>query len=336
MKIGKKNLITDVTGVLVGNSHDEIMKSGVTVFTSEKRFAAAVTVLGGAPGTRETDLLESDKLVEKIDAIVLSGGSAFGLDAATGVVDCLRKENRGYPLKDINIPIVPSAILADLFNGGDDQWKENPYRKLGKLAFNSISNSFRIGTIGAGYGATTSNLKGGLGSASIVLGNGATVGALVAVNPSGSVVTDGSNSFWASPFEIGDEFGGKEFIPPKNIFTEYHRGDDTRKDNFSIDNTTIAIVATDLELSKVELKRISVAAHDGMSRAILPSHTPYDGDLIFAVSTGRKKIKINPNDIYNIGNAAAICLSRAIARGVYEAKSEKNDLLPTWQDIEKL
>ena len=336
MKIGKKNLITDVTGVLVGNSHDEIMKSGVTVFTSEKRFAAAVTVLGGAPGTRETDLLESDKLVEKIDAIVLSGGSAFGLDAATGVVDCLRKEKRGYPLKDMHIPIVPSAILADLFNGGDDQWKENPYRKLGKLAFNSISNSFRIGTIGAGYGATTSNLKGGLGSASIVLGNGATVGALVAVNPSGSVVTDGSNSFWASPFEIGDEFGGKEFIPPKNIFTEYHRGDDTRKDNFSIDNTTIAIVATDLELSKVELKRISVAAHDGMSRAILPSHTPYDGDLIFAVSTGRKKIKINPNDIYNIGNAAAICLSRAIARGVYEAKSEKNDLLPTWQDIEKL
>ena len=165
MKVGKKNLITDVTGVMVGNSHNEIIKSGVTVFTSDKRFAAAVTVLGGAPGTRETDLLESDKLVEKIDAIVLSGGSAFGLDAATGVVDCLRKENRGYPLKDINIPIVPSAILADLFNGGDDQWEENPYRNLGKLAFNSISNSFEIGTIGAGYGATTSNLKGGLGSA---------------------------------------------------------------------------------------------------------------------------------------------------------------------------
>lgn len=336
MKVGKKNLITDVTGVMVGNSHNEIIKSGVTVFTSDKRFAAAVTVLGGAPGTRETDLLESDKLVEKIDAIVLSGGSAFGLDAATGVVDCLRKENRGYPLKDINIPIVPSAILADLFNGGDDQWEENPYGNLGKLAFNSISNSFEIGTIGAGYGATTSNLKGGLGSASIVLGNGATVGALVAVNPSGSVVTDGSNSFWATPFEIGDEFGGKEFIPPKNIFTEYQRGDDAAKDAFSIDNTTIAIVATDLELSKVELKRISVAAHDGMSRAILPSHTPYDGDLIFAASTGRKKIKIEPSDIYNIGNAAAICLSRAIARGVYEAKSEKNDLLPTWQDIEKL
>ena len=214
MKVGKKNLITDVTGVMVGNSHNEIIKSGVTVFTSDKRFAAAVTVLGGAPGTRETDLLESDKLVEKIDAIVLSGGSAFGLDAATGVVDCLRKENRGYPLKDINIPIVPSAILADLFNGGDDQWEENPYGNLGKLAFNSISNSFEIGTIGAGYGATTSNLKGGLGSASIVLGNGATVGALVAVNPSGSVVTDGSNSFWAKPFEIGDEFGGKEFITP--------------------------------------------------------------------------------------------------------------------------
>ena len=336
MKVGKKNLITDVSGVLVGNSHDENIKSGVTVFTSDKRFAASVTVLGGAPGTRETDLLESDKLVEKIDAIVLSGGSAFGLDAATGVVECLRKENRGYPLKDINIPIVPSAILADLFNGGDDQWKENPYRNLGRLAFQSISNSFKIGTTGAGYGATTNNLKGGLGSASIVLSNGATVGALVAVNPSGSVVTDGSNSFWASPFEIGDEFGGKNFIPPKNIFTEYSRGDDARKDTFSIDNTTIAIVATDLELSKVELKRVSVAAHDGMSRAILPSHTPYDGDLIFAASTGRKKIKIEPSDIYNIGNAAAICLSRAIGRGVYEAMSENNDLLPTWQDIENL
>ena len=336
MKLGHKNLITDVEGVLVGNSHNSEIKTGVTVLSSDERFAASVSVLGGAPGTRETDLLESDKLVEKIDAIVLSGGSAFGLDAATGVMDCLRRENKGYPLKDIKIPIVPSAILADLYNGGDDSWNENPYRKLGEKAYRSIGKSFDLGTIGAGYGATTKNLKGGLGSASVILSNGVTVGAIVAVNPSGSVVTDGSNSFWASPFEVENEFGGKPFVPPKNIFSEYFRGEDTRKDNFSLENTTIAIVATDLTLSKVELKRVSVAAHDGMSRAILPSHTPYDGDLVFAVSTGKKSLSIEPSEIYNIGNAAAICLTRAIARGVYEAKSEENDILPTWKKIESL
>ena len=150
MITGQKNLITDVKGILVGNSHDDEVKTGVTVLTSDKRFAASVSVLGGAPGTRETDLLESDKLVEKIDAIVLSGGSAFGLDAATGVMDCLRRENKGYPLKDIKIPIVPSAILADLYNGGDDSWNENPYRKLGEKAYRSIDKSFDLGTIGAG------------------------------------------------------------------------------------------------------------------------------------------------------------------------------------------
>ena len=334
MIIGKKNLITDVKGILVGNSHDDEVKTGVTVSTSDKRFAASVSVLGGAPGTRETDLLESDRLVNEVDAIVLSGGSAFGLDAASGVVDCLKNKKKGYEVGKVNVPIVPAAILFDLINGGNDDWDNNLYKNLGKSAYNNQSADFKLGTFGAGYGATTSNLKGGLGSASIVLSNGVTVGAIVAVNPSGSVVTDGTNSFWASPYEANKEFGGKNFVPPNKIFTEYFRGDDNRKDMFSIKNTTIAIVATDLDLSKVELKRVSVAAHDGISRAIVPSHTPYDGDLVFAVSTARRKIKIEQSDIYNIGHAASICLSRAIARGVYEATPSKNDTLPTWKEVE--
>ena len=334
MIIGKKNLITDVKGILIGNSHDGEVKTGVTVLTSDKRFTASVSVLGGAPGTRETDLLESDRLVNEVDAIVLSGGSAFGLDAASGVVDCLKNKKKGYKVGKVNVPIVPAAILFDLINGGNDDWDKNLYKNLGKSAYNNQSADFNLGTFGAGFGATTSNLKGGLGSASIVLSNGVTVGAIVAVNPSGSVVTDGTNSFWASPYEANKEFGGKNFVPPNKIFSEYFRGDDNRKDMFSIKNTTIAIVATDLDLSKVELKRVSVAAHDGISRAIVPSHTPYDGDLVFAVSTARRKIKIEQSDIYNIGHAASICLSRAIARGVYEATPSKNDILPTWKEVE--
>ena len=334
MITGKKNLITDVKGILVGNSHDDDVKTGVTVLTSEERFAASVSVLGGAPGTRETDLLESDKLVNKVDAIVLSGGSAFGLDAASGVVDCLKNKKKGYEVGHVNIPIVPAAILFDLINGGNDNWDNNLYKNLGKSAFNNQGAEFKLGSFGAGHGATTNNLKGGLGSASIVLSNGVTVGALVAVNPSGSVVTEGTNSFWASPYEVNKEFGGKSFEFPDKIFSEYLRGDDNRKDSFSIKNTTIAIVATDLDLSKVELKRISVAAHDGISRAIVPSHTPYDGDLVFSVSTARIKTKIEQRDIYNIGHAASICLSRAIARGIYEATPSKNDTLPTWKEVE--
>ena len=334
MITGKKNLITDVKGILVGNSHDDEVKTGVSVLTSDERFAASVSVLGGAPGTRETDLLESDKLVNKVDAIVLSGGSAFGLDAASGVVECLKNKKKGYEVGNVNVPIVPAAILFDLINGGNDDWHNNLYKNLGKSAYNNKGVDFKLGTFGAGHGATTSNLKGGLGSASIVLSNGVTVGALVAVNPSGSVVTEGTNSFWASPYEANKEFGGKSFEFPNKIFSEYFRGDDNRKDSFSIKNTTIAIVATDLDLSKVELRRVSVAAHDGISRAIVPSHTPYDGDLVFSVSTARIKTKIEQSDIYNIGHAASICLSRAIARGVYEATPSKNDTLPTWKEVE--
>ena len=206
MKTGNKNLITDVKGILVGNSQDETLKSGVTVLSGESRFNAAVTVLGGAPGTRETDLLETDKLVQQVDALVLSGGSVYGLDAAAGVVDSLRLEGKGYGVQDIKVPIVPGAILFDLLNGGNKKWKINPYSSLGKKAYLDRGKSFKLGTVGAGTGATTSNLKGGLGSASVKLDNGINVGALVAVNSFGSSIIPGSKCFWASPFELNEEY----------------------------------------------------------------------------------------------------------------------------------
>ena len=334
MKTGNKNLITDVKGILVGNSQDETLKSGVTVLSGESRFNAAVTVLGGAPGTRETDLLETDKLVQQVDALVLSGGSVYGLDAAAGVVDSLRLEGKGYGVQDIKVPIVPGAILFDLLNGGNKKWKINPYSSLGKKAYLDRGKSFKLGTVGAGTGATTSNLKGGLGSASVKLDNGINVGALVAVNSFGSSIIPGSKCFWASPFELNEEYGGIGFSSPNDPFDlekEIFNYDSLFKDNAK-KNTTIAIVATDCDLNRSQLKRISVAAHDGISRSIVPAHTPFDGDLIFSVSTGQIKNNITDLEIAMIGHCAGVCLSRAIARGVYEAIKTPKDNFPTWSN----
>ena len=208
MKIGPRNLITDVAGLRVGNAQDDTIKTGCTVLLGDEPFTAAVHVMGGAPGTRETDLLAPDKLVQEVDALVLSGGSAFGLDAPSGVCDGLRKMGRGFKVGDATVPIVPGAILFDLLNGGDKSWDENPYKELGLAALADASEDFDLGTVGAGTGGTTRELKGGLGSASIVLDNGITVGALVAVNPVGSVVQQEQKNFWAAPFEVDGEFGG--------------------------------------------------------------------------------------------------------------------------------
>ena len=243
---GNKNLITDIPGIQVGHAEDNKIGTGVTVIIGDNPFSTAVDVRGGGPGTRETDMLSLENSIGRADAIVLSGGSAFGLDAASGVVDCLKNKKKGYEVGNLNVPIVPAAILFDLINGGNDDWHNNLYKNLGKSAYNNKGVDFKLGTFGAGYGATTSNLKGGLGSASIVLSNGVTVGALVAVNPSGSVVTEGTNSFWASPYEANKEFGGKTFVPPNKIFSEYFTGDDNRKDMFSIKNTTIEIILTQI------------------------------------------------------------------------------------------
>jgi L-aminopeptidase/D-esterase-like protein len=329
LKPGPKNLITDVKGLYVGNAGDDILKSGTTVLVGDRPFTAAVDVMGGAPGTRETDLLGADKTAQEIDALVLSGGSAFGLDAASGVVNELRNQGRGFAVGDAIVPIVPAAILFDLLNKGDKSWTDNPYQDLGRKALLDASSDFDLGTIGAGIGALTAMQKGGLGSASLVLENGITIGALVAANPCGSVTTPGERHFWAAPFEIDNEFGGLGvdqrsglcFAPEslKNAALS-PRG-----------NTTIAIVATDAKLTKAQAKRIAVAAQDGMGRAIVPAHTPFDGDLIFAVSTGDKELSNPEIDILEIGAAAAHCLARAIARGVFHAKPMPGDTLPVWQ-----
>lgn len=319
MQTGPRNLITDVTGLRVGNAQDDTIKTGSTVLVGDAPFTCGVSVMGGAPGTRETDLLAPDKTVQKVDALTLSGGSAFGLDASSGVADALRKQGRGFAVGHQNVPIVPGAILFDLLNGGDKAWVENPYKAIGAAALDAASEDFALGSVGAGTGATLASHKGGLGSASVVLPSGHTVGALVAVNALGDASPDNEN-FWAAPWEIGDEFGGKGLMTdaPTNW----------PKTKLSAHNTTIAIVATDADVSQAVCTRIATAAHDGMARALVPSHTPMDGDLVFAVSTNAKPLVNEAADTLMLGHAAATCLARAIARGVWHATPAKGDLLP--------
>ena len=330
MKPGLKNLITDVEGLVVGNAQNEGLKSGVTALIGDAPFTASVDVMGGAPGTRDTDLLAPDKSVEKIDGLVLSGGSAFGLDAALGVVSALHEKGRGFQVGSAVVPLVPAAILFDLENGGDKKWQTNPYPVLGRAAFDAASVEFDLGSFGAGTGALTAQHKGGLGSASMVLESGITIGALVAVNPFGSVTTSDASHFWAAPFETGDEFGGKGVDPRSALCL---RPTSLKSDAFNPHgNTTIAIVATDAVLTKAQAKRMAVAAQDGIARAIVPAHTPYDGDLVFSAATNQKQLTNPMADLLEIGHAAALCLSRAIARGVYHATPKQDDLLPCWRD----
>lgn len=330
MRPGPRNLITDVAGLRVGNAEDHHIKTGTTVLVADRPFRASVDVMGGSPGSRETDLLAPDKLVDGVDALVLSGGSAYGLDAASGVSDVLRAMGRGFVYADLTIPIVPAAILFDLAGGGDKNWTINPYRELGARALSAASVDFALGTAGAGVGATTAGLKGGLGSASLVLPSGYTVAALVGANPTGTVSVGNTPHFWAGAFEIGDEFGARGPYAAPVSFAESDR---TKRDYLSeISNTTIAIVATDADLSKTQLKRLAVAAQDGIARAVSPAHTLVDGDLVFSVSTGVIPVTDPIFDVIALGHAAAVCLSRAIARAIYLATPAEGDLFPTWQE----
>ncbi len=326
MRPGKRNLITDVAGLVVGNAADERVKTGVTVLSAEAPFVAGLHIMGGAPGTRESDLLAPDKLVQEVDALVLSGGSAFGLDAASGVADALRAAGRGFAVEGQRVPIVPGAILFDLINGGDKEWDENPYKRLGRQALAAAGADFALGSVGAGAGATLADLKGGLGSASLVLESGLTVGALVAVNAVGGVTRGPGGHFWAAPWEMGGEFGGlgdgAGFDPGALPATKLG----------ARQATTIAIVATDAALTQAQATRMAVAAHDGMARAIHPAHTPHDGDLVFAAATGARALQDPAMDPLLLGHAAAICLARAIARGVYEARPAPGDILPCWSE----
>ncbi len=258
---------------------------------------------------------------------MLSGGSAYGLDACSGVVDGLRTAGRGFQVGGAVIPLVPGAILFDLLNGGNKTWSDNPYRALGRRAFDAAALEFELGTAGAGTGALSAMMKGGLGSASLVLPDGTTVGALVAANPVGAVTTPGDRHFYAAPFEVGAEFGGLGPDPASGLGMSL----DSRKLRAQTprENTTIAIVATNAALTKAQCHRVAVAAHDGIGRATVPAHTPHDGDLVFALSTGGG----TPGDVMMIGHAAALCLSRAIARAIFHASPRPGDLLPCWSDL---
>ncbi len=321
------NLLTDVAGLRVGNADDARLKSGVTVVVCDAPAVASCHVMGGYPGTRETDLLAPEDSVGSIDAIVLSGGSAFGLDAATGVMPALAAAGRGYAIGSARVPIVPAAILFDLLNGGDKDWGGvTPYAALGRAAFDAAATDFALGTAGAGAGATTVNLKGGLGSASMRLAGGITVGALVAVNAVGQATIGDGAHFWAAPFERDGEFGGLGPPPayPADATALRYKGQVERA------STTIAVIATDAALDKPQAKRFATMSHDGFARALWPSHTPYDGDIIFSIATARNRSAV-PN-LVEIGAAGAACMARAIARAVYAATPAAGDLLPTWHE----
>jgi len=328
-RTGPRNLITDVAGLKVGHAADARLKSGVTTLICDEPAVASFQVLGGAPGTRETDLLEPHNLVQAVNALVLSGGSAFGLDAASGVQAALREIGVGHDVGGHRVPIVPTAILFDLRNGGDKDWgRFPPYRELGHQAALAAGIDFEIGTQGAGTGALSAGLKGGLGSASTVLDSGVTIGALAAINATGSVTVGLGRHFWAAPFEIGEEFGGLGYPVPipadaKRIRLKY-------RDDSVLENTTIAIVATDAVLTKADAKRLAVAAHDGFARAIWPAHTPADGDLIFALATGRSGKRLDLHDAIDLYATAGATMARAIARGVFAATPADGDLFPVW------
>ncbi|MFV0297019.1 MAG: P1 family peptidase [Hyphomicrobiaceae bacterium] len=338
-----RNLITDVAGLCVGNAHDERLASGVTAILAERPNVASVVVGGGAPGGRDTGLLSPEMSVEGVDGVVLSGGSAFGLDAAGGVMGHLRNSGVGLTVGGAIIPIVPQAIVFDLLNGGDKTWGgektwggdktwdgKPPYWELGRQAAQAAAGgAFALGTVGGGYGATTANLKGGLGSASAVTPSGHTVAAIVVVNAIGSATVGEGGHFWAAPFERNGEFGGLGF--PEHVAD----ADLSPRMKGGTPATTIALVATDAVLTKAQAKRLALMADDGLARALRPAHAPMDGDTVFAVATQRKPLDeaMMMAQLTILGMTAADCLARAVARGVFEATPlPVAGALPAWRD----
>ncbi|MGB7334297.1 MAG: P1 family peptidase [Salaquimonas sp.] len=327
-----QNLITDVEGLTVGNASDEKLYSGTTAVLFDQPAIASCHVMGGAPGTRDTDLLSPENTVETVDGLFLSGGSAFGLDAGTGVQAALREMGRGFELAGQRIPIVPGAILFDLINGGDKDWGiYSPYRELGLEAAKNAAKTFELGSAGAGLGATVAGLKGGLGSASTHLKGGATIGALVAVNALGSPLIGSSRHFHAALFEKHNEFGGLG-LPSAMPEDRDHLNIKFRETIEPGTNTTLGIIATDMALTKAEAKRLAIAAHDGFARALWPAHTPLDGDIIFAVSTGTKPRPTDMAEWIDLCALASSTMARAIARGTFEAKHSISDAFPCWRD----
>ncbi len=326
-----RNLLTDVAGISVGHATDLALGSGATAILFDEMTVASGIVLGGAPGTRDTRLLEPEATVPGVNAFVLSGGSAFGLDAAGGVQAFLRAQGRGWRLRDAIIPVVSQAILFDLLNGGDKDWGlHSPYRDLGyAAACAATSGDFVLGSVGAGTGATVPGLKGGIGSASARTSQGHTVAAIVAVNAVGSPLIGDGPHFWAAPYEVNAEFGGRGMPVQVSAADLRPRLKGAPPSGTA---TTIGLVATDATLTKAQAKRLAIMANDGLARALLPAHAPSDGDCVFAAATGRRAMD-DPSELTEIGHVATLVMARAIARGVFAATAlPYPGALPSWRD----
>ncbi len=329
-KPGPLNLITDVAGIRVGQAQDLDVITGVSLILCDEPAICAVDIRGGAPGPRETDLLRSEMMGVGINGIVLSGGSALGLDAASGIAAAMSARGLGLQFSSDMppVPILPGAILFDLSNGGNKRWGcMPPYRALGIAALDdALANTdrrFGLGTAGAGTGAKAGQLKGGLGSASVLMAQGFMVGALVAVNSIGSVLVPGTSTFWAAPFAAPGELGDQDAIHAGSTGLDFPT--DGKIDPMPGSNTTIAVIATDADLTRNEAERVAIMAQDGIARAMRPAHTPIDGDSVFMLAIAKRPLSGDRHrQVAMIGNAAADCLARAIARGVYEATSIGN------------
>jgi L-aminopeptidase/D-esterase-like protein len=327
---GPKNLITDIAGLKVGHATDEAARTGVTVLVCEPGWAAGVDVRGGGPGTRETDALAPENLVGRAHAVVLAGGSVFGLGAADGVATALSQRQIGLQLRRGSpaIPIVPAAVLHDLANGGNKDWGPSPpYRELGVEALKAAQADFALGSVGAGRGAQAGLVKGGIGSASVDLREGLIVGALVALNSVGSALMPDGKTYWSWAFELDQELGGNG-PPPAGLDLSDPSPDDSRLAAIGRltpgANTTLGIVACNANLSSAECRRMAMMAQDGISRAVRPAHTPFDGDTVFALASGELSLNdtaMRAAQIGRIGSAAADCLARAIARAVHVSNS---------------
>lgn len=327
-----KNLLTDIAGVRVGHAQDARIASGTTAIIFDEPAIAAIDVRGGGPGTREDALLDLATTVERVDAIALSGGSAFGIEAGGGVQAWLAEQGRGFRIRDAVIPIVPGAIMFDLLNGGDKAWgRFSPYRDLGYEAAAAAGTHFALGSVGAGLGATTATLKGGLGSASATLPGGVKVAAIVVVNAVGSVTVGDGPWFWAAPFERGDEFGGRG-LPPAftpDMLAMRIKGGSAPSER---ENTTIGLVVTDATLTKAQAKRLAMIAQTGFARAIYPVHAPLDGDVLFAAATCARPIEPLV-ELTELGMVAANVVARAIARGIHAATALPfAGAQPAWRD----
>lgn len=333
-KPGSTNSLADIEGLSIGCAEDRAALTGVTVIVPEARAVCAVDVRGGGPGTRETDALAPENLVDAVDAIVLAGGSVYGLGAADGVVAAMGAEGRGFAMRDApgvpRSPVVPAAILYDLANGGDKAWGDQPpYAALGRAAYAARGRDVALGNAGAGFGALAGALKGGQGSASIATQDGFTIAALACVNCFGSTTMPNQRAFWAHAFEIDGEFGA---MTPRAEAFDAEDWHGAKLNPAPRANTTIACVAVDADLTPAEAKRVAQMASAGLARAIRPVFAPFDGDVVFALATGAKSAP-EPRGlaVARFGALAGDCLARAVARGVFAAESVGGH--KAWRDL---